>query len=802
MATALCFSCSSKPSTVTDKDFLPGRRKAGKIIENLDVRINVRSPISTGDSPNMTRGMKWSLEQRRRLLSFVDSGCFENALHVFEEMTRPSTFIWNVLIRGLTDNGFYQEAIDLYYRMEWEGVGSDKYTFPFVIKACVGLFSLVDGQRIHSRVIKMGFDKDLYVCNSLVIMYSKLGCIEQSEKIFADMLVKDAVSWNSMISGYVASGDCLSSLTCFRDMQAARISCDRFSVISILGACSLYGCLLKGKEVHCQVIRRQLDSDPMIETSLIDMYGKCGLVQYSDRLFKRVAQRSVAVWNAIIGAYGLNDEPVRSFSCFERMLESDNLDPNAVTLINLLPSCARMRALVQGKSMHGFAIRKGMFPHVVLETALLDMYGKCGCLNLADSMFVQMKETNLISWNARIAAYVQSGNEKGALHVFQDMCSEHLHPDEITFVNILPAYAEIALPKEGQQIHANIIKLGFGSSIFICNALIYMHAKCGDIQAAQLVFNCIVYKDVISWNTIILAYGIHGFGEISVRLFSDMMAEGIKPNGSTFVSLLASCRICGMVDEGQNYFSSMKTEYNIDPGIEHYGCMVDLLGRSGNIDLAKHFIDEMPLVPTARIWGSLLSASRYHRNIELAELVADRILSLEHDNTGCYVLLSNMYAELRRWADVERIRCSMQRQGLRRTTACSLIEYNGKALQITNNDCSHAEASMIYDALDIISRKIGDDLHVCGVLKFKPPDLIRRRAHSTMYHSARLAICAGLLSTPVGTPVLVRKNVRICEDCHNAAKIISEMTDREIVVGDPKFYHRFSNGKCTCKDYW
>ncbi|KAL3514967.1 hypothetical protein ACH5RR_021869 [Cinchona calisaya] len=800
MATALCFGYSSKPSTSAN---LFSKKLH---IRTHDVAIKRWIPKLAGNARKLEKGLKSSDKKcnpalARRLLSYLDSGCLDNALHVFENMTQKSTFIWNAIIRGLTDKDFFEEAIEFYYRMVSEGVDLDNYTFPFVIKACVGLFSLVDGQRIHSTVIKMGFDKDLYVCNSLIIMYSKLGCTEQSEKVFADMPVKDVASWNSTISGYVSSGDFLSSVKCFRDMQALGISSDRFTMISILGACSLNGYLLNGKEVHSQLIRRGLDSDSMIETSLIDMYGKCGLFEYSEKLFNRVSQRSVTVWNAIIGAYGLNDEPLKSFSCFKRIQGSDNLDPDAVTLINLLPSCTKLRALLLGKSIHGFAIRRGIFPHSVLESAILDMYGKCGSLNLADYMFLQMKERNLISWNARIAAHVQTGHEEEALKLFQDLCNEHLEPDEITFVNILPAYAEIALPKEGKQIHGNITKLGFGSSIFICNALIYMYGKCGDIQAAEKVFNCMVYKDVVSWNTIIMAYGIHGLGEISIKLFSKMIEDGMKPNGSTFVSLLSSCSICGMVDEGHKYFSSMKTEHNIEPGIEHYGCVVDLLGRSGNLDLTKQFIDEMPLVPTARVWGSLLSASRCHRNIELAELAADHILSLEHDNTGCYVLLSNMYAELSRWSDVERIRCSMKNRGLRKTTACSLVEYNSKTLRFINNDSLHAE--MVYEALDMISRKIGDDdVYVCGLWKFKPQDVIKRRANSTMCHSVRLAICFGLLSTSLGTPVLVRKNVKICEDCHNAAKKISGITNREILVGDPKIYHHFKNGQCSCRDYW
>ncbi|KAK9286465.1 hypothetical protein L1049_014862 [Liquidambar formosana] len=311
-----------------------------------------------------------------------------------------------------------------------------------------------------------------------------------------------------------------------------------------------------------------------------------------------------------------------------------------------------------------------------------------------------------------------------------------------------------------------------------------------------------VLKDIISWNTIIMAYAIHGFGRISIDLFCEMRGNGFQPNSSTFVSILLACSVAGLVNEGWEYYNSMKKDYGINPGIEHYGCMLDLLGRSGNLDLAKHFIEEMPLVPTARIWGSLLAAGRNNRNIELAELAAKQILALEHNNTGCYVLLANMYAEAGEWEDVERIKCLMKKEGLEKTIGCSMVEINSKTYRFINQDRSHVETNMIYDVLDIILRKIGEDVYVHSVTKFRPLEMAKRRANSPACHSVRLAICFSLISTTIGNPVLVKKNTRICEDCHTAAKKISETTRREIIVGDSKVFHHFRDGRCSCGDYW
>ncbi|CAK9153942.1 unnamed protein product [Ilex paraguariensis] len=401
-----------------------------------------------------------------------------------------------------------------------------------------------------------------------------------------------------------------------------------------------------------------------------------------------------------------------------------------------------------------------------------------------------------------IAAYVHNGQNRVALEVFQDLWNEPLEPDAMTITSVLPAYAEIALLREGKQIHTYIIKVQLSSNTFIMNSIVYMYAKCGDLRAGREIFDGILFKDVISWNTIIMAYAIHGMGSISIELFSEMREKDIKPNFSTFVSLLSACSIAGMMDEGWEYFNSMRSGYGVDPGIEHYGCMLDLLGRTGNLDQAKCFIDELPLTSTARIWGSLLAASRHHRNIELAELAACHISSLEHDNTGCYVLLSNMYAEVGRWEDIERIKFLMRNQRLEKITGCSILETNNRTYRFTNHDRSHVDSNVIYEVLDIILRKIGEELCSYEVSKTKPPDLARRRANSTKYHSVRLAICYGLISTSLGNPILVRKNTRICEKCHSAAKKISEFTNREIVVGDSKIYHHFRDGHCSCGDYW
>lgn len=732
----------------------------------------------------------------------MERGSLKDALNLFENMRHCDTFIWNVMIRGFVADGLFRDAINFHHRMEFEGVRGDNFTYPFVIKACGGLYDMIEAERIHGKVIKSGLDLDVYIGNSLIIMYAKTGCIESVEKVFREMPVRDLVSWNSMISGYVSVGDGRRSLSYFHEMQACGIKPDRFSVIGILGACSHEGFLQNGKVIHCQVIRSRLESDIMVQTSLLDMYGKCGSMDYAERLFDQITDKSIVVWNAMVGGYALNAQSFESFAHVRMMQEAGNLRPDLITMINLLPSCAQLEVVLLGKSVHGFAIRHGFLPHMVLETALVDMYGQCGKMKAAECLFGQMNERNLISWNAMIASYMQNGENRKAIALFQDLCNETLKPDATTIASILPAYAELASLREAEQIHGYITKLKLDSNIFVSNSIVYMYGKCGNLLRAREIFDRMTSKDVISWNTIIMAYAIHGFGRISIDLFLEMKEKGFEPNGSTFASLLLSCSIAGLAKEGWEYFNSMRRDYDITLGIEHYGCILDLIGRTRNLDHARNFIVELPLAPTARIWGSLLTASRNKGDIEYAEIAAKHILSLEHDNTGCYVLLSNMYAEAGRWEDVERIRSLMKKEGLEKSVGCSVVDLRTKTFRFRNHDRSQIKINMIYDVLDIISKKIGEDIYVHSLTKFRPSDLKKKRANSPQSHSVRLAVCFGLISTVIGKPVLVKKNIRICEACHRFAKRISEITKREIIVRDSKIFHHFNGGHCSCGDYW
>ncbi|KAE8668981.1 hypothetical protein F3Y22_tig00112276pilonHSYRG00037 [Hibiscus syriacus] len=466
-----------------------------------------------------------------------------------------------------------------------------------------------------------------------------------------------------------------------------------------------------------------------------------------------IVDKNIVAWNAMVSGYASNDRFYESFSCVKKMQNVGKLMPDVITMINLLPACAQTGALLMAK---------------------------CGKLKLAEHVFTLINQKNLASWNAMIAAYVQNGWHSEALELFLDIWYNSVKLDAITFASILPAYAEVTSLSEDRQIHAVVTKLRLSSStVVISNSIIYLYAKCGDLLTARTRFDGMVCKDDVSWNITIMAYAIHGFRRISVQLFHEMIENGIKPNKSTFVSLLSACSISGMVEEGWEYFDSMKRDYS------------------------KHFIEEMPLVPTARIWGSVLSASRKTNDIELAEVASKHALSLEHDYTRCYILLSNMYAEAGRWADVETTRTLMIQEGIAKTMGFSTAEKDYKVHRLVDQDGLNAQVNMVNDVMDIITKMTAEDEDVYArrFTKLRRTDLTRKKPNVPENHSMRSAISFGLISTELGSPVLVRKNIKICEDCHNFAKRVSKISKREIVVGDSKVFHHFEDGNCCCGDY-
>lgn len=531
------------------------------------------------------------------------------------------------------------------------------------------------------------------------------------------------------------------------------------------------------------------------------MYSTCGCFISAERVFGRMSDKSVVSWATMLAAYVHCDRSDEALRLFHNM-ESENVKPNEVTLVNTLLACAKLRDLDMAKYIHEYMIENKIGFHLVLVTALIDVYCKCGCVSLGRQVFDKMPKRNLFSWNVMINGHVEDNNYAEALLLFREMQLKGFKPDKVTMASLLLACSHLSVLELGKWVHAYIIKENIELDVVLGTALIDMYAKCGCIEIMSQVFCQMPERDVMSWTSIIWGLAMCGHGEKALELFSEMQSNGMKPDAITFVGVLAACSHAGLVDEGLSHFNSMISIYNIQPSIEHYGCMVDLFGRTGQIERAEEFTRNMPMKPDHFVLGSLLGACRIHGNLEVAERVAQQLIELNPNNGGAYVLLSNTYASMKKWDEVRRIREAMAERTVKKAPGCSMIEVNGIVHEFVMGDESHPQSPEIYLMLE----EIIDRLKAAGYEPNKSQVLLdvdeEEKENALCRHSEKLAIAFGLISTCTGTTLRIVKNLRVCSDCHVSGKLISKVYNREIIVRDRNRYHRFKEGACSCKDFW
>lgn len=719
----------------------------------------------------------------------------------FDLIPRKDVYTWNSMVSAYVRSGHFREAIDCFSQfLLTSGLRPDFYTFPPVLKACQ---NLVDGKRIHCQILKLGFEWDVFVAASLVHLYSRFGFVGIACRLFDEMPIRDVGSWNAMISGFCQNGNAADALDVLIEMRSDGVKMDRVTATSLLTACAQSGDILSGMLIHLYVIKHGLDFDLLICNALINMYSKFGSLGHARRIFDQMDIRDLVSWNSIIAAYEQNDDPMTALGLFYSM-QLLGIQPDFLTLVSLASILAQLSDAAKSRSVHGFILRRDFFVQdVVIGNAVVDMYAKLGAIYSARTVFEGLPIKDVISWNTLITGYAQNGLASEAIEVYRMMQEyKEIIPNHGTWVSILPAYTSVGALQQGMKIHGRVIKNCLDLDVFVGTCLIDMYAKCGRLDDALLLFSQVPRKSAIPWNAVISSHGVHGHGEKALKLFKDMLDEGVKPDHVTFVSLLSACSHSGLVDEGQSYFHMMQEQYRIKPNLKHYGCMVDLLGRAGHLNKAYSFIDNMPVRPDASVWGALLGACRIHGNVDLGRIASERLFEVDSENVGYYVLLSNIYANSGKWEGVEKVRSLARNRGLSKTPGWSSIEVNNNVDVFYTANQSHPKCQEIYQKLSDLTAKMKSLGYVPDfsfVLQDVEDD---EKEHILNSHSERLAIAFGLISTPPKTPIRIFKNLRVCGDCHNATKFISVITEREIIVRDSNRFHHFKDGACSCGDYW
>ncbi|KAK4343807.1 hypothetical protein RND71_036901 [Anisodus tanguticus] len=426
---------------------------------------------------------------------------------------------------------------------------------------------------------------------------------------------------------------------------------------TLLNECIKQRAIIEGQRVHAHMVKTHYQPPVYLRTRLIVFYIKCGLLGDARWVFDEMPERNVVSWTALISGYSQKGHVFEAIHLFVQMFRSGTT-PNEFTFATVLTSCTGAFGFHFGRQIHCLLVKSPFESHVYVGSSLLDMYAKAGKVHDARCVFESLPERDVVSCTAIISGYAQQGLDKEALDLFRKLQAEEMSSNYVTYTTVLTALSGLAAVEQGRQLHAHIIRLELPFYAVLQNSLIDMYSKCGKFTYSRTIFNQMSERTVSSWNAMLVGYSKHGMGKEVVELFEMMREENkIKPDGITLLAVLSGCSHGGMEEKGVEIFNDISTgKDRVEVSIEHYGCVVDLLSRAGQVERAFQFIKEMPFQPTAAILGSLLGACWAHLYVDIGEIVANQLLEIEPDNAGTYVILSNMYASAGRWEDARRVR--------------------------------------------------------------------------------------------------------------------------------------------------
>ncbi|XP_019171024.1 PREDICTED: pentatricopeptide repeat-containing protein At5g55740, chloroplastic [Ipomoea nil] len=601
-------------------------------------------------------------------------GALGDARKVFDNMSKRNVVAWNSIIGSYMQNGFNEEAIQVFSEMRIEGFEASRVTLSSILTTSANLRAFKFGKQVHAIAIQNGLDLDNILGTSLINFYSKVGLASDAELVFSRMIEKDVVAWNLLIFCYVQSGEVEKALSLCREMRSAGFLYDCVTLSSLLSASTNLSDLNLGKAAHCFCLRNHFESDAVVANSIVDMYAKCKRITDARQVFDSTADKDIVSWNTLLAAYaemGFSGETLKLFY----QMQLDGVQQNIISW-NLV--------------ILGF-LRNGQ-------------------INEATDMFSQMKASgvhpNHITYTTLITGLSQIGFGNEAIMFFQQMLEAGLEPTSASIVGVLSACTNMASLLCGKAIHGYNVRRGIPLSLPMATSLVDMYSKCGNLNMARQIFDAIAIKEIALYNAMISGYALHGRAVQALGLFEHLKKEGVEPDNITFTTVLASCCHIGLVNEGLNVFHEMVSVYNVEPGMQHYGCLATLLSRCGNVYEALHVVQKMPFDPDGHALGSLLAACRELGESELEEHIAKSLIKMFPDNSGNYVALSNAYATSGRWDGVSELRDLMKRKGLRKSPGCSWIQNGNELHAFVAGDRSHSQTPEIYAVLALLEMEM------------------------------------------------------------------------------------------------
>uniref|UniRef100_A0A0D9XKW8 DYW domain-containing protein n=1 Tax=Leersia perrieri TaxID=77586 RepID=A0A0D9XKW8_9ORYZ len=673
-----------------------------------------------------------------------------------------------------------------------------------LLQSCGRAGDLRRGRRLHARLVLTGAAAaSTFLANHLITMYSHCADPASARRLFDEMPRRNAVTWTALVSGLARNGAHGEALAAFAAMRRAGGATTQFALSSAARAAAALAAPLHGAQLHCVSVRLGFDTELFVASSLADMYSRCGLLSEAFRVFDEMPQKDAVAWTAMIDGYAKNGRLHAAVLAFLDMRREGLVGADQHVFCTVLSALGGLKDGRLGGSIHCCVMKAGFELEVAVRNALADMYAKAMDLDNASRVLkIDPGGWNVVSGTSLIDGYIETDCVEEALGIYVELQRKGIEPNEFTFSSMIKGCAMQALLEQGAQLHAQVIKTNLIKDSFVDSTLVDMYGKCGRINLSIQLFNEIEYLTDIAWNAVINVFAQHGHAKEAIRAFDRMICSGIRPNHITFVSLLTACSHAGLVDEGLKYFYSMKDTHGIEPKEEHYSCIIDMYGRAGRLDEAYKFISEMPIKPNAYGWCSLLGACRMRGNKELGELAAQNLMKLEPGNTGIHVSLSGIYASLGQWEDVKAVRKLMRDRSIKKLPGFSWVDSNKKTHVFGSEDWSHPQKKDIYEKLEELTTRIKEEGYIpdTSILPCNLEDIAKERI--LRYHSERIAVAFALISMPATKPIIVKKNLRICADCHTALKFISKVEKRDIIVRDNSRFHHFVNGRCSCGDYW
>ncbi|XP_078436659.1 pentatricopeptide repeat-containing protein At4g20770-like [Wolffia australiana] len=594
---------------------------------------------------------------------YCKCGGSSEGMKIFDGIRQPNEVAFTAMMGGLLKDGSMKEALLLFSKMRKKGISVDCVAISTVLAACAVDRTDVLGEQIHAIVVKSSFDSDTHVDNSLIDFYAKSGEMGSAEKAFSAHPKRNNVSWNALIGGYGNQGECDKARDALEKMLAVGFKPDDITYVALLS-----------------------------------VFAKAGDMTAARQAFDKMFSPSLTSWNTVLSGYSeqlMHQETLELF----RLMQFSGIPFDRTTVAVALSACSGAGHLYFGKQIHASSLRRLLDRDLFVGSGLVDVYCKCGAIDLARVMFDRMPERDVVSWNSMLAGLALQSNSMEAFRLFRKMQETGLRPTKFSYPTVISSCARLSSLIPGIQLHGQSVKDGLVGDVFVGSSLIGMYAKCGAIGDARRLFDQAPSRNVVSWNEMILGYAENGRGRAAVKLFEQMLLQGeARPDEITLVGVLTGCSHAGLADKAVQLLDAMEGGLRLAPEGDHYACVVDALGRAGRFDEIRALLGRIPArAANPVIWEVLLSACRIHGEMELGSYAAERLFRVDPLNPTPYVLLSNMYATCGQWDRVSALRRAMVDRGIVKNRAYSWI-----------NDDDSVRVVMVYDTTEEDFRVRGD----------------------------------------------------------------------------------------------